>query len=209
MYDIKQPSCSSAISLFLSPSLKYSSPSLRLHLKVNTLSFQVCFMSHSFRVESGVLPLSPFYADTTVSRPFIATGQAAALDMSGVWTACPSPFCHSFLSSSSCFKLYVAFCSAECIAFECLEGCVFAREPESSFLLEVGPCLWGLGGSGSDVLIDAASYKCWILTGTGLSRVHTLNEVAACRLFSWHSDNSALILFWCSAFITDCHCCPA
>lgn len=38
---------------------------------------------------------------------------------------------------------------------------MFAREPESSFLLEVGPCLWGLGGgSGGDVLIDAASYEC-------------------------------------------------
>lgn len=40
----------------------------------------------------------------------------------------------------------------------------------------------GFGGSGCDVLIDAASYKCWILTGTGLWRVHTLNEVAARRL---------------------------
>lgn len=32
------------------------------------------------------------------------------------------------------------------LLFECLEGHVFAGEPESSFLLEVGLCLWGFGG---------------------------------------------------------------
>lgn len=29
---------------------------------------------------------------------------------------------------------------------ECPEGCMFARGPKSSFLLEPGPCLWGWGG---------------------------------------------------------------
>lgn len=121
----------------------------------------------------------------------------------------PCLFCYflSFLSitfpplhSSSLVLLY---------CFECLEGCAFARGPKSSFLLELGPSLWGWGAGGGDGLVDVASHKLWILTGMGRSRVHTPNEVAAPQPLSWHSDSPALILIQPSAFSTGCHCWPA
>ncbi len=104
------------------------------------------------------------------------------------------------LHSSS---LWLVYC------FECPEGCVFAWGPKSSFLLELGPCLWGWGAGGGDAQVYAASHKCWILTGMGRSRVHTTNEVTAPQPFSWHSDSPALILIQPSAFSTGCHCWPA
>lgn len=123
-----------------------------------------------------------------------ATDQAAVLDMLGERTGCPSPFCDFLSFLSIMFQALHSFLLSLVYCFECPEGCVFAQGPKSSFLLEVGPCLWGWGAGGGDGLVDAASHKSWILTGMDRLRVHTPNEVAAHQPFSWHSDSSALIL---------------
>lgn len=72
-----------------------------------------------------------------------ATDQAAVLDMLGERTGCPSPFCDFLSFLSIMFQALHSFLLSLVYCFECPEGCVFAQGPKSSFLLEVGPCLWG------------------------------------------------------------------
>ena len=79
-------------------------------------------------------------------------------------------FAISFPSSPSRLRLSIALLWCYCIAFECPEGCAFAGGPKSSFLLELGPSLWGWGAGGGDGLVDVASHKLWTLTGMGRSR---------------------------------------
>lgn len=91
-----------------------------------------------------------------------------------VWTS----WCMCCLFISGSFSHFLSFLSITfqplhssslglVYCFECSEGCVFAWGPKSSFLLELGPCLWGWGAGRGDGQVDAASHKCWILTGMG------------------------------------------
>lgn len=77
---------------------------------------------------------------------------------------------------------------------------VFASGPKSSFLLELGPCLWGFGAGHSQTPLhtSAESWQEWDVQGFALQiRSYTLGRSAGIH---------TLILIQPSAFGAHCHC---